>query len=134
MVSPNFSTLISLSLVGGKSFVRPSNAAVIPHLPSMPGHHIILTSSRRPSFRNAAFMLPPPVTLNLSTPNSALSISMARVRSMESLPTAIHEMYCLVRVSRYSFGHSSYVMTKSGIPSNWLCGHFNLPVVSMAMI
>lgn len=70
MLSPIFSTPTNCSLVGGKSSGSPSKAAAMPLRPSMPGHHIMLTSSSKPALRNAPLMLPPPVTLSHSTPNS----------------------------------------------------------------
>ena len=94
MVSPNFSTHISLSLVGGKSLGSPSKTEAMSLRPSIPGHHIMLTSSSYHAFRDAPLMFPPPVTINRSTLNSLCKVFMALDKSIPSFPAAIQEICC----------------------------------------
>lgn len=95
----------------------PSNTAVCPCRPSMPGATIMLTSSTKPASRKPPQICPPPTTASRLTPNCSPSMSIARDKSIQSRPVAIHEMPCSRKCSKYSSVTFSLVIQSNGCPS-----------------
>ena len=112
----------------------PSNTAVCPCRPSMPGATIMLTSSTKPASRKPPQICPPPTTASRSTPNYSPSMSIARDKSIQSRPVVIHEMPCSRKCSKYSSVTFSLVIQSNGCPSASPEAQRNLPRVSVIMV
>ena len=112
----------------------PSNTAVCPCRPSMPGATIMLTSSTKPASRKPPQICPPPTTASRLTPNCSPSMSIARDKSIQSRPVAIHEMPCSRKCSKYSSVTFSLVIQSNGCPSASPEAQRSLPRVSVIMV
>ena len=116
------------------SLIIPSNTAVCPFRPSIPGATIALTSSTRPLDRKPPHICPPPTTAILSMLKRSCAYCMARAKSTVPLPVEIHEIPRLRNACKCSSVTSSLIMQSNGKPSAALSFHCRCPWVSITMV